>query len=121
LGDASAERYAKTLELAAADKNADGLLVILTPQDMTDPTQTAEQLRQAAPKVGKKPVLASWMGGADVAAGISILNRAGIPTFPYPDTAAQVFNYMCIRTAKASRTPALPWQPPRDEPRAPCN
>ena len=54
LGDASAERYAKTLELAAADKNSDGLLVILTPQDMTDPTQTAEQLRQAAPKVGKQ-------------------------------------------------------------------
>ena len=54
LGDATAERYAKTLELAAADKNSDGLLVILTPQDMTDPTQTAEQLRQAAPKVGKQ-------------------------------------------------------------------
>ena len=112
LGDASAERYAKTLELAAADKNSDGLLVILTPQDMTDPTQTAEQLRQAAPKVGKKPVLASWMGGADVAAGISILNRAGIPTFPYPDTATQVFNYMWqytlqpeghLRDARAAR------------------
>ena len=34
------------------------------------------------------------MGGADVAAGEEILNRAGIPTFPYPDTAARVFNYM---------------------------
>ena len=118
LGDASAERYAKTLELAAADKNSDGLLVILTPQDMTDPTQTAEQLRQAAPKVGKKPVLASWMGGADVAAGISILNRAGIPTFPYPDTATQVFNYMWQYTYNLKgiyETPALPVASPDEE------
>jgi acetyltransferase len=118
LGDASAERYAKTLELAAADKNADGLLVILTPQDMTDPTQTAEQLRQTAPKVGRKPVLASWMGGADVAAGISILNRAGIPTFPYPDTAAQVFNYMWQYTYNLKgiyETPALPVASPDEE------
>ncbi len=118
LGDASAERYAKTLELAAADKNSDGLLVILTPQDMTDPTQTADQLRQAAPKVGKKPVLASWMGGADVAAGISILNRAGIPTFPYPDTATQVFNYMWQYTYNLKgiyETPALPVASPDEE------
>ncbi|MGL4650959.1 MAG: acetate--CoA ligase family protein, partial [Caldilineaceae bacterium] len=48
LGDASADRYAKSLEVAAADKNSDGLLVILTPQDMTDPTQTAEKLTAAA-------------------------------------------------------------------------
>jgi acetyltransferase len=34
------------------------------------------------------------MGGPDVAAGEDILNRAGIPTFPYPDTAARMFNYM---------------------------
>ena len=118
LGDASAERYAKTLELAAADKNSDGLLVVLTPQDMTDPTQTAEQLRQAAPKVGKKPVLASWMGGADVAAGSSILNRAGIPTFPYPDTATQVFNYMWQYTYNLKgiyETPALPVASPDEE------
>jgi acetyltransferase len=111
LGDASAERYAKALELAANDKNSDGLLVVLTPQDMTDPTQTAEQLRQAATKVGRKPVLASWMGGADVKAGIAILNRASIPTFPYPDTAAQVFNYMWQYTYNLKgiyETPVLP-------------
>ena len=41
-----------------------------------------------------KPVLASWMGGREVAAGAAILRRAGIPTFPYPDTAARMFNYM---------------------------
>jgi acetyltransferase len=60
---------------------------------MTDATRTAEALTKHA-KIEGKPVLASWMGGPDVAAGEAILNRAGIPTFPYPDTAARAFTYM---------------------------
>jgi acetyltransferase len=93
LGDASPERYAKALEIAAHDTNSDGMLVILTPQAMTDPTLTAEELAPYAQKLGK-PVLASWMGGDEVQPGINILTRANIPTFPYPDTAARMFDYM---------------------------
>ena len=93
LGDASPERYAKSLEIAANDSNSDGMLVILTPQAMTDPTKTAEQLAPYAQSTGK-PVLASWMGGQDVNAGKEILNRVRIPTFEYPDEAARMFNYM---------------------------
>jgi acetyltransferase len=93
LGDAAPERYAKALEIVAKDPNADGMLVILTPQSMTDPTKTAEQLKPYA-NIEGKPVLASWMGGTEVAAGEEILNRAGIPTFSYPDTAARAFVYM---------------------------
>ena len=90
LGDADANRYAKALEVAAKDPNSDGMLVILTPQSVTDPTGTAEKLRAYA-KIEGKPVLASWMGGAVVARGEEILNQAGIPTYSYPDAAAQVF------------------------------
>jgi len=90
LGDATPDRYEQALAIAAADPNSDGLLVILTPQDMTDPTRTAEALAKYA-HVGGKPVLASWMGGARVAAGVDILNRAGIPTFVFPDDAARAF------------------------------
>jgi acetyltransferase len=93
LGDGSPERYAKALDIAARDPNSDGMLVILTPQSMTDPTQTAEELKPFA-KTFNKPILASWMGGEDVEAGEMILNRANIPTFPYPDTAARMFAYM---------------------------
>jgi acetyltransferase len=93
IGDASPERYAKALEIAAKDANSDGLLVVLTPQDMTDPTRIAEHLKPYA-NLGDKPVLASWMGGPEVAAGERILNAANIPTFPYPDTAARAFQYM---------------------------
>ncbi len=93
LGDASPERYAQALTIAAADETSDGLLVILTPQAMTDPTRTAEALKAQA-KDGRKPILASWMGGAEVAAGQAILAQANIPTFPYPDTAALIFTHM---------------------------
>jgi len=93
LGDASPERYAKALEIAANDPNSDGMMVILTPQAMTDPTETAEQLKPYANTTGK-PIIASWMGGADVEAGETVLNRVDIPTFPYPDTAARMFDYM---------------------------
>ena len=83
LGDAEPERYAKALEIAAKDPGIDGMLIVLTPQGMTNPTQIAEQLRPFAKSLGK-PVLASWMGGNDVQAGVEILNQAGIPTFTYP-------------------------------------
>jgi acetyltransferase len=94
LGDATPDRYARTLEVAADDPESDGLLVILTPQDMTDPTGTAEALTGHAGGAKGKPVLASWMGGPDVAPGVEVLNRAGIPTFDYPDAAARVFANM---------------------------
>ena len=93
LGDASPERYGKALEIAARDPNSDGILIILTPQAMTDPTKTAEELRPYAQSLGK-PVIANWMGGRDIEPGELILNRMNIPTFPYPDTAARVFDYM---------------------------
>lgn len=93
IGDASPDRYAAALEIAAKDPNSDGILVILTPQAMTDPTATAEKLVPYAHGLGK-PVLASWMGGADVEKGDMILNQANIPTFAYPDSAARMFDYM---------------------------
>ncbi len=115
LGDADPERYAKAVEVVAKDPNSDGLLVILTPQAMTDPTQTAEKLKNVVEAAGStlknRTLLASWMGGAEVAAGEAILNRAGIFTFPYPDTAAQVFNYMARYSYNLKglyETPTLP-------------
>ncbi|MCC6169524.1 MAG: bifunctional acetate--CoA ligase family protein/GNAT family N-acetyltransferase [Caldilineaceae bacterium] len=110
LGDADPNRYAQSVKVAAANPDSDGLLVILTPQDMTAPTQTADQLRQVLANT-KKPVLASWMGGPEVVAGVDILNRAGIPTFDYPDMATRVFNYMWRYTYNLRaiyETPSLP-------------
>jgi acetyltransferase len=58
-----------------------------------------------------KPVLASWMGGEDVAEGTAVLNKANIPTFDYPDTAARIFTYMWRyqrRLSSLYETPTLP-------------
>src|SRR5208282_2311684 len=93
LGDADSERYAKAIEIAAQDPNSDGLLVALAPQGMTNPSEIAERLKPYAKSSGK-PLLASWMGGTSVAPGEAILNSAGVPTFPFPDTAARAFTYM---------------------------
>ncbi len=117
IGDAPPERYAKALEVAAADPETDGLLVILTPQAMTDPTATARALVKHA-RIEGKPVLASWMGGADVEEGAAILRAAGIPTFAYPDTACVLFNHMWryANNLKALyETPSLPVAPERGE------
>ncbi len=93
IGDAKPELYAKSLEIASKDPNTDGILVILTPQAMTDPTATAECLKPYA-HIPNKPVLASWMGAGMVEKGEDILNAANIPTFKYPDRAAKSFYYM---------------------------
>lgn len=90
LGDATPERYRKTVEICARDPGVQGLLVLLTPQAMTDPTETARQLL-AFSHLSEKPILASWMGGADVREGRRILNLAGFPTFDSPEAAIQAF------------------------------
>ncbi len=110
LGDANPDRYARTLAVAAQDSEIDGFLVVLTPQAMTDPTETARQLQPYA-KLPNKPVIASWMGGAAVEPGEQILDRAGIATFPYPDSAAEAFTFMWRSTYNLQaiyETPSLP-------------
>jgi acetyltransferase len=93
IGDAGPEIYAKAVDITAKDPNTEGLLVILTPQAMTDATATAEELKSFAHIEGK-PIIASWMGAGQVEAGEAILNAANIPTFKYPDRAAKAFYYM---------------------------
>jgi acetyltransferase len=93
LADADAERFVKAVDVASKDPDSDGLLAIIAPQGLADPTQVAERMKSLAHSSGK-PILASWMGGDGVAEGTAILNTAGIPTFNYPDTAARAFTYM---------------------------
>ncbi len=115
LGDADSDRYAQALEVTAADPNSDATLVILTPQAMSQPTETAEKLIACA-QTHSKPILASWMGGESVAPAMQALNEAAIPTFGYPDTAAHIFNYMCRYSSNLRalyETPQLP--PDSDE------
>lgn len=109
LADADPERFVKALDIAAKDPGTDGLLAVVAPQGLADPTQVAELMKPYAHNSGK-PLLASWMGIDEVAKGTAILNAAGIPTFSYPDTAARAFTYMWRYTYNLRglyETPAL--------------
>ena len=116
LGDADANRYAQSLCTALEEPNSDGLLIVLTPQAMSDPTGTASSIASylkspSAMALPPKPILASWMGGESVSKGAEILNQADIFTFPYPDTAAHIFNNMWRYSYNLQgiyETPALP-------------
>jgi len=93
LGDADPQRYASAVNILLDDQSSDGILIVLSPQDMTDPTATAVSIKQLA-KENSKPLLASWMGGASVLEGTHILSQAKIPVFEYPDDAAKTFATM---------------------------
>ena len=110
LGDATPDRYSHALEIAANDDASDGLLVVLTPQAMTEPKQIAERLKPQV-KSSRKPILACWMGGSAVEPAINMLNEGGVATFAYPDTAARTFNNMwrySYNLRALYETPSLP-------------
>ncbi|MCB0563304.1 MAG: bifunctional acetate--CoA ligase family protein/GNAT family N-acetyltransferase [Phaeodactylibacter sp.] len=90
LGDASAETYQKALDVCLADPNVDGVLAILTTQDVTDPTEVAKAVVEVSSKY-RKPVLASWMGEEDVKEGRDLLEEGKIPHYRYPESAVDVF------------------------------
>lgn len=93
LGDAPPQRLAAALRRLLADEGVDAVLVILTPQAMTDPTTAADAV--AAEAGGSRvPVLASWMGGTSVRAGEQRLSAAGIPTYRTPEQAVHALMHL---------------------------
>lgn len=93
IGDAGAERYKAAVEACLADSGVDGVLVMLTPQAMTRPTEVAEAVVEAA-KSSDKPVLTCWMGEDQVGGGRLAFRRAGIPYFKTPEPAVEVFSFI---------------------------
>lgn len=96
LGDADRERYGSALSACLADGNIDAILVILTPQAMTDPSAVAREVVLLCGENNnmKKTVLASWMGGDSVAEGRKILEDGNIPIYRAPEEAIKCFSYV---------------------------
>ncbi len=105
LGDARADRYEFALRQVVEDPNVDGVLVILTPQAMTEIPATAEAIG-ATSQMTDKPIFACFMGEATVEEGIRILNSYNVPNYPFPERAALAFkamsDYRHIRTRPLS-------------------
>jgi acetyltransferase len=111
LGDAPPERFLEATRVVLAAPEVDGLVIVLSPQAMTDPTGVA---RAVAPEIKKqaKPVFAVWMGAKDVAAGVALLNEAGVPTFETPeeavDTLMEMYSYTRNLELLQETPPQLP-------------
>ncbi len=98
IGDATSERYAAVLEQASKDPNVDGILVILTPQAMTDMEKTADAIIATA-QTTDKPIITSFMGEKRVRPAIDKLKDASIPNFSYPELAVKAFKRLADQQA----------------------
>ncbi|HOX25080.1 MAG TPA: GNAT family N-acetyltransferase [Candidatus Krumholzibacteria bacterium] len=90
LGDARSKRVAKAVEIVARDKGVDAILIIVTPQAMTNPGAIAKALARVGEDT-RKPLLAAFLGGRTMTEGVEILNQAGVATFATPEQAVQAF------------------------------
>ena len=119
LGDADPTRYGNALQACIDDDNIDGVLAILTPQAMTDPTQAARTVIEVA-RQSDKPLVTCWMGEEQVTEARKLFKGAGIPTFRTPEPAVDLFshisNYYRNRQLLMQTPPAVSEQaPPRLE------
>jgi len=88
IGDATRERYQNALETVIQDENVDCVLMILTPQSMTDAIGTAEAIVDTYNN-STKPIVCSFMGVVDVSAGVKYLQKNQVPVYRFPEDAAR--------------------------------
>ncbi len=105
LGDADPARYTDALQAAQEDENVDAIIVILTPQAMTKPAETARAI--AGSLRGDKPVLACFMGGKNVLPGREELVAAGLPDYDAPERAVQALKAMVDYASWRDRPPRV--------------
>ena len=86
LGDAKADRYKLALETIVKDENVDSIVVLMTPQSMTEPVETAKIIVELTQKT-TKPILAVYMGQEQLKEGLKILEDNNIPHTHFPEEA----------------------------------
>ena len=111
LGDARAKRVAKATQIVLEDKGVDAVLVILTPQAMTNPDATAKEISLLVATT-TKPILAAWLGGKSMHNADDILVEAGIPSFRTPEQAIRAF----MTLVAYSRNLNMVYETPKDIP-----
>ncbi|MFX1563916.1 MAG: acetate--CoA ligase alpha subunit, partial [Promethearchaeota archaeon] len=96
LGDASADRYQRVMDLCLLDKNVDGLLIIYTPQATADATEIAKSIVDVcdARRGCKKTILTSFVGSGKVHEANLILSKNSYPTYSTPEQAIDTYMYM---------------------------
>ena len=107
LGDATPERYSAALDAVLADEGVDAVLVVLTPQAMTEPARIARIVASAA-NPHQKPLLAAWMGGGMVREGRQVLHESAIPTYASPEQAVRAFMHLVSFAERRERLQEIP-------------
>jgi acyl-CoA synthetase (NDP forming) len=92
LGDAQAEQYTHAMKVVIADPEVDAIVVLLTPQAVTDPLDTAKELCRCMD--GTKPVLACFLGGEDVNPARRYMIENQLPDYRSPEKAVNVLKAM---------------------------
>ncbi len=93
LDSASPARFVKAIQTVLEDNEVDAVLVIFASHPDCDPLATAKVVAEVS-EVSTKPILAAWMGGARVKAGIQLLNEAGLATHATPEQAVRAFMHL---------------------------
>ena len=93
LGDAMADRYALAVNAVADDPNVGAIIVVLTPQIMTQITETAQAVTEVYQRTGK-PILTAFMGKQTIGEGEKILRAHGLPNYPVPERAVNALAAM---------------------------
>jgi len=105
IGDARADRYKNAIETVIEDKGVDGILVLLTPQEMTDVEDIARIIGDLSLR-SNKPILASFLGENAVKKGIEILNEKRVPNYSFPEHAIRAFEAM-VKYEQDIKRPSL--------------
>ena len=103
LGDALHDRYEFALDVVLSDPGVDAVIVVLTPQAMTDCMETAAAVLRAAKKIPDKTILASFLGGLKIAEAARLLRRGGVPQYDSPESAVTTLRVMCDYVAWRNR------------------
>jgi acetate---CoA ligase (ADP-forming) len=111
LGDALPDRYALAVEATLKDPNVHSLVVLLTPQAMTDSLTTAKHIVEISKKQ-TKPVITVFMGGNWVDTATDYLKDNGVPCFNFPEKGIKTLNAL-YKYARHLKLPEL--SPPEFE------
>lgn len=114
VGDASAARYARSLQVLLDDPQADALLMIHAP---TAIASSAEVAQACLPVIQgtRRSVFSCWMGGESARVGREIFSAARLPAYDTPEQAVDAFLQMVryrrgqeMLVETPSSTPILP-------------
>lgn len=93
VGDARADRYSKVFKTVSKHSFYNEVIVLLTPQAMTEPLKTAKELVTFSNRI-KKPLMACFIGGPSIKEAVDYLAKKGVTVFQDLSDLTSVFRFL---------------------------